>query len=230
MKIRVITLLALVMAGVVKINAQMGEIGRFRTSIEFGYSYRFGEVSDNLPNDVKEYAKDLKNGTTLYISAGYFIQETWGLGAYFSRFSSDNSGRITSPTDSNAKVDTRDDINITFIAPQFLYRSLSANNKHSLLSTFSIGYLGYKDDGIVGGNSLEITGGTVGIGVGLNYDFHITPSFAIGAGANFIAGSVSKLKVSVNGQSQTLEVEEFSGEDRENLSRINLSAGIRFYL
>ena len=202
---------------------------RLRIDVSGGYGYRFGEVSDNLPNDVEEYAKELKNGAVFSINAGYFIKENWGLGMYFSQFYSDNSATFRD-AESGATVSTSDDITLTLIAPQFLYRTISSNGKHNFITTFSLGYLDYKNESTFESTDINFEGGSLGIAAGLNYDFMLSKNIAIGAGFKVIAGSISEFKVSANGQSQTVKVEEFSGEERENLSHLVLSAGLKFYL
>ncbi len=199
-----------------------------RVSIDLGYGYRTASIS-NVPVELEDYADELKSGFNIDTHINYFIKPSWGLGATYSRFQSDNAITFASPTTIEG-IETRstsDDIRINFIAPEFLYRSFLGNEKHSFISTISIGYLAFKNESKINGTAIDITGGTVGFGFGLLYDYHITPFIAIGAGVNFIAGSLSKLELSNGAQSQTIDLPD---DQRENLSRITINAGLRFYL
>ncbi len=211
--------------------------GKVRLGMNFGYSYRTAELAGNIPNDLKSYAEDLKSGTTLDFNLGYNVKEIWGLGVTFSQFHSKNS--ITSDNlqffdiSGNQIRNTSDNIKITFIAPEFYsILPIGGNEKHLFLGSVSIGYLGYNNKSTIGNASVDFEGSTVGFGVNLGYEFKITPIIAIGANAGFITGSLSEFKISGGGESRTISVEDatLGAQERENLSRINLSFGLKFYL
>ncbi|WP_010520298.1 hypothetical protein [Aquimarina agarivorans] len=220
-------LITIVLCSSVTIFAQ--QKGRFRISIEAGLGYRIAEIPDNILPELEDHIKDLRTGLNIEAHASYFLSSNYGLGIHFSNFSTENTVQFRNGVNLNGTIanETSDDINISFIAPEFLYRSISANGKHSFITSISVGYLSYLDESTINRVPLEIKGGNVGFGLGFMYDYHITPSIAIGANLNFLGGSLRKVDFTANGQTQEIEFED---ENRENLSRINLSAGMRFYL
>ncbi len=90
------------------------KVSNLRIDLSGGYGYRLGKVSDQLSNEEKEYIKDLQNGFSFDLHAGYFIKEDWGLGVYYNQFSSKNS-RIMRETVNNALVQVNDNLKISFI-------------------------------------------------------------------------------------------------------------------
>ncbi len=109
-------------------------------------------------------------------------------------------------------------------------RLISSNQKHSFISAVGLGYLGYRNNAEIGTNKIEFTGATLGLTIGLNYDFFISKSVAVGAGAKYVSGNISKINITSNGQTQTKSIKDLSSQSRESLTNINLTAGLRFYL
>ena len=226
MKKRILTVATIFLS----ITSYAQEQGKVRFSLDAGYARRTAKVADNIPAPLKEQIDGLRSGFNFNTHLSYLIKSNWGLGIHYSLFKSSNETTFNEPfiiNDIEART-TSDDLSIHFIAPEFLYKSMSENEKHSFISTISVGYLKYKDEGTFNQISADIEGGTIGFGFGLNYDYHITPSVAIGAGAGFITGTLSKITTSANG-GPSVET-DLPNDQKENLSYFNLTLGLKFYL
>ena len=198
-------------------------------SVEFGYGYRTASAADNITDELRDYNDELRSGFNIDTHLGVFIKPNWGLGLTYNRFQSNNQIRFLTPIiiEGLSVSSASDRVRINFIAPEFLYRSLSVNEKHSFISTLSIGYLSSKNDATINDESLELSGGTIGLGLGFSYSYHITKSVAIGAGISFITGTLSKVEISNGILTETVTLPD---DEKENLSRININGGIRFFL
>jgi len=206
------------------INAQT-DSNKIRLSIEAGYGNRTASIGETLDPEFKEYLESLLSGLNINAHLSYFIKPNLGIGIVYSGFSTKKETSFTSAFNGDLRS-FKANIGITYIAPEFLYRYTSTNDKHSLIGAASVGYLKYKNDSTSDTIDFENSGSSIGFGFGLSYDYHISPSIAIGVGANFISGSLDKLSVTSNGETSEFDLLE---EDKIELSRLNLGGGVRFY-
>lgn len=201
---------------------------RFRFTLQGGWSYRLAKVADDIPAAFKQYYKNLKPGFNLGADAGYFFTQEIGVGLKYAYYHAGNELSGVSVTDESGQTRTglmKNQINIHYIAPAFYYRFATESDKLVFLAGASIGYLRYIDNGVLV-DSYNLTGGTVGLGFEFGADYMITEHFAIGANIGLIGGSLSKVKMDNGTTQQEIELEE---DNRENLSRLDLSAGVRWY-
>lgn len=206
-----------------------GDFPRFRLALQGGWSYRLAKVADNIPADLKQYYKNLKPGFNLGADAGFFFTEEIGVGLKYAYFRAGNelSGVTVTFEDGQAATGVMKNQNhIHYIAPSFYYKFATAGDKLNFLAGASIGYLRYIDNGILVRSSYNLTGGTVGLGFEFGADYMITEHFGVGANIGLIGGSLSKVKVDDGTVQREVELEE---ENRENLSRLDVSAGVRWY-
>ena len=200
-----------------------------RLSVELGYGYRLGKIAENTLAEVEDHIRKLKPGFNIEAHSDYFIGPQWGLGIAFSNFLSGNTTNFKTPVLLNGfpVFSLSEEITITYIGPEVVFRSVSANEKHSFTSHFSIGYMKYKNNLKINGFASAIDGTTLGLGLGARYDYHITPVVAIGASVNMIGGTLSEVTDSLGDFSETRKL---SDEEKESLSRVGINAGVRFYL
>ena len=64
---------------------------KYRVSVNGGWSNRLAEVSEDVPDDLKEYVRELKTGYHYGIDITYFFSERAGFGFKNNRFNSENS-------------------------------------------------------------------------------------------------------------------------------------------
>ena len=203
------------------------DLPRFRISLQGGWSRRLAKVADVGDADLKEYIKGLKSGFHLGVDGAFFFTENYGAGlkyAYFRTSNEIDNVTVTTTTGESKTGLMQDKINIHYFAPEFWTRYSFADDKLILLAGASIGYLRYIDNGVLV-DPLTITGSTVGVGFDIGLDYMITPHFGIGANLGLIGGSIGTMKY--NDGTGEREV-SLNDNQRENLTRLDVSAGIRW--
>ena len=195
-----------------------------------GYAFRTAPFPKDMSNDYKEYLKKLSHGLDLGASVRLNLSRGLTLGLHYDRFSKglqatgyayDNEGNYYEGTISNWHT-------ITFVGTSLgMLSSSSRNQKHFLNVELLLGYLGYEDKAEEFDQSYTLSGRTLGYGIGFGYDYKITKSIALGAEVSYIGGALSKVRYFDGVHPvQTIDL----GKSKEGLQRINLKAGIRFYL
>lgn len=230
MKKNLLILFAFAMMASLNLKAQENSTHqtKFRIALNGGYSYRLAKVADNTPSDLKEYVKGLKSGYNLGLDAHYFIS-SWGFGATYNMFNASNSianVQVIYLNGNTASGNLRDDVTIQFIGPSIANRYITASQKHIFVSALAIGYVNYKDDVTFAGQN-KITGSTLGGGFDFAYDYQIAKKIYIGAKLAFVGGVIKKITYTVDDVTTTKELEK---DKYENLSRLDISAGIKFNL
>ncbi len=199
-----------------------------RLAVNGGYSYRLARVAPGTPSILRNYVNNLKSGYAFGLDAAYFFKPERGLGLKYSRFGSEasmNNMTVTYDNGNSSYGTISDDIAITFVGPSYVTKYPLANQNHSLFGSLSLGYLQYNDHGKLANEIIELKGSTFGAAIDLGYDYSISRYMKIGAQASLTGGSLSKLTQVNGGYENTIELE---GDDRENLSRLDITAGVRF--
>ena len=200
----------------------------FRISVQGGFGYRLASVANNIPPNLKSYVTDLKSGYSGNLDIGYFIKPTWGIGFKYSRFISRNSMTSMNVFDENGNNvygTVSDDISISFAGPSYISKYVFNNPLHCIVSGISLGYLSYKDEALLVNRTMELTGATFGAVIDVSYDYAVSKYITLGAHASVTQGTLSKIKVD---DGYSLWTNELQAENRENLSRMDIGAGIRF--
>lgn len=204
------------------------KIKRFRIGVNYGGGYSTGKLPDDIPIILKQYAENLKSGSTFSSEVSYLINNSIGFGVKYSSFNSENSLdniSITYPNGITRYGAMRDDINVRFIGGTFYNRLFSKNKNNNLLIGLSIGKLNYKNDAIVI-DQLTITGNTLGFVADFGYDISITEDLALGFLLSWTQGSLSEIKINQGGGIQKIK---FDANQKESLSRIDFSIGLKFH-
>ncbi|MGV8092595.1 MAG: hypothetical protein AB2L24_12110 [Mangrovibacterium sp.] len=206
---------------------------RFRLSMNGGPGYRIGKISGSIPRKYHDYMKELKKGIHFSGDAAFFINETTGLGVKYSRFMSDNemgesgSGYGYGYGYGYEPPYLSDDITISFIGPMLSTRSYSVNKKNAFYSNFSLGYLGYHDQGENNRTVMEIKGSTLGLAGDIGYQFGLSNRLSLGIAFSYTLGALPKAEVSSSGGSGgTIELDD---DGKESLVRVGLSLGLIFH-
>lgn len=206
--------------------------GKWEISLNGGYSYMLAKVSKEVPSDFHNYIKSLKSGYHLGAGVGYFWVERMGAGIKYSRFGS--KGRIGNVTITNNLTGemrhgiASDNIAVQFIGPTFHIRQAFAQGKLALHASYSIGYLAYNNNSTVVSEAVKISGSSIGTSADVNLSIPLGKRIAIQAGASLLSGKLQTLHTTQNGGRKTTE--KLDSDKQENLSRVDLSAGIRLYL
>jgi hypothetical protein len=207
-------------------SSSQSSFPRFRAAISGGWSYRVGKISKSIPDDLRDYTKNLKSGTGYGIDLSYFASEEFGFGIKYSAYLSKNQANIvvSNPDGSSQSGKMSDNISIVFVGPTITSRSMNINKRNSLVTTLGIGYLGYNDEAVLI-TDLKIKGSTIGFCGDITYDLGLSDSFAIGIQLSYKMGTLMKYKVSRGSYSQTIKLDK---DNYESLNHIDLSLGLRF--
>jgi len=207
-------------------NASEIKLPRLRIAAGGGWSYRTGKVSDQIPSDFKTYTKELKSGWHYQFDMSYYISERLGLGLKLSDYRAQNeisSIYVVQQDGTMSYGKMSDDIRILFFGPMLSTR-LIMPNRNSFLFNLSIGYMTYNNEAVLI-TPYTFTGETIGLSWDIGYDLMATSNLAIGVQLSFVMGTLFEYKISDGTTTQTVKAEK---ENYENLSRIDMSLGIRF--
>jgi hypothetical protein len=191
--------------------------------IDYGWSYRMKDVSSNVSPDLKNYVQGLKSGQNFGADLVYYFMESTGVGIKYNQFMKNSS---LGGNEIAAKYGTVSDaISISYIGPSLNTRLLSNNKKQALMFDLSIGYMSYEDISNLTYNS-TISGNGLSFVCDAGYDFNISKFLALGVKGSFIWGKLPSFDVKANGISPAFAWAE--NYDCENLTRFDLSIGLRF--
>lgn len=198
-----------------------------RIGIQGGYAFRTASLPKDVSNDYKDYLRKLTRGPVLGASVHFSLRNGFTLGVKYDRFSGGAKawGYTYDEVGNYYEGDISNLHTINFVGGSFGTMSLSNNKRHCLYYDLLFGYMDYKDVAEEFGNKYTLSGNTIGIGVGIGYDYMVTKHIGIGAEFSYVMGALSKFKYD-NGT--TIEVIDL-GTSREGLQRVNLKAGVGYY-
>lgn len=196
-----------------------------------GYAFRTARFSNDISGDYREYLRKLMRGPDLGASLRINLQYGLTLGLHFDRFSSSNAAIVYAQDDEgNYYEGTISNVHtITFIGASLgALTPFSRNGKHLLCIEGLAGYMSYVDSAEEFENKYKLTGQTLGLGVGVGYDYRLSKNIAIGVETSYYIGALSKITYDYGVQYNEVDID--LGNSKEGLQRFNIRAGIRFYL
>ncbi len=196
-----------------------------RFGFDGGYTFRTARIPSDASSDYKDYLRKLKRGPVAGADVRFNVDNMYTLGLHYSRFMSNNSAYFYAYDENENYYEgiVSDDHVINFYAFSFGgYGFNRKNEKHRLLIEYLIGLMTYYDYAEEFGYKYNVKGATLGMGVALDYDYMLSKHIGIGAGFSYCGGLLSKVYVN--------NAEEDLGQNKIGLGRINLTAGVRFYL
>lgn len=188
----------------------------FRIGLVVGFSYLLAPVSDATPSYLEEHVKRLKSGFNVKADVVYFFGKYFGMGPKYSVFKSRAS---TKPSSGLSYYTYTNDVALHFVAGHFTSRFMSRNRGFRFMGGVSIGYISYRDKHDNGFRSSTLTAETFGFSLDFDLDFRIYKSLSFGVALDFINAVLSE--DSYHGTQ--------NGEPN-NLTRVDLSGGLRVYL
>lgn len=202
---------------------------RWRLSLQGGAAYRSGPMDPSLDGIMLQHAKRLRWGAVYGADATYYFTRTWGVGVEYSDMASFNRERIDAFYDDGSSrsgfLESR--IDVAYLGPMFSVRMLSQNGRHALISNCGVGYVAYLETGELI-EPYSIRGRTAGARVELGYEFCLNRRLFLGAMVSATTASLYELEMkSSAGDWQTVKLDR---DEAENLSRLALSVGLRWYL
>jgi len=199
---------------------------RFRGGVYGGWSNRFFRVPDNPSPEIVDYIYGLKRGYHYGADVASYFTEGLGFGLRYSASRYGNEDDLTLIyADGTSETGTvSDKIAIHYVGPFFSTRIYSVNKQNCFVMNFGAGYIHYRNEGVAI-DPLLIQGNTFGIGWDFAYDIGIAKNMALGIQASFVFGKLKEFNYSYRGQTETIKL---NPGDYDNLSRIDLSLGLRF--
>ena len=205
-----------------------------RASLDGGFSLLTGKVKDTPIDELYDYYKRLKTGWNIGVSGAWYLKEYMGFGLKYNlmktRTKADNlsknvlDGRYTSGS-------FKSNVSIHYIGPAVTVRYFLLDTKFSFVLDFGLGYIHYtnkesfEEDNSDYAESYKISGGSIGLSIGLNADYAWRSDFTFGIGVAYTYGSLGEYQIN-NGE--VIEVVGLSGNDRQNLSHFDVTLGIRW--
>jgi len=204
------------------------DYSKIRLGIGGGFSYMTGRISDKVPQDFEQYIKELKTGYHINTEFAFFIAEYIGFGAKYSLLKTKNkinSIYVTDMTGLTRFGMLKDDITIHFVGPSFVTRASFPDDKAHFLLGLAVGYIRYKNDAVVI-DPFILTANTLGMSFDLGFDFRLANNLFMGFAFSYTLGTITQYEADDGVTKQTIKLEK---GNYENISRLDLTAGFRFY-
>ncbi len=185
------------------------ELSKWRIALDVAFSYRTakaaeGQISGVSESDWRRFVNGLRPGIAYGMSITPFFNDNFGVGLRFAgnHYSHTSDGGLS------------DNINTFYIAPEFVWRAPTFDNKNALIWTVSIGYLAYGEKMLYSGSMAEIRKGGFKTATEIGYDFRI--------GAKSFFGL--KLGLSTGG----IRIDVGEEDQMESIGAIEIGGGFRF--
>ncbi len=203
---------------------------KFRIAANGGWSYLTAKLAgDAVPPEITKYYEELRTGYNLSIDAEYFIGKHFGFGLTYSIFKTKNSLQpVYVKNNTTGKIYSgvlQDDITIQYAGPVFFSRIFNKRKTTCFLPYVSIGYLDFRNNGILI-DKLIMTGNTIGRKGGLVLEYYFADDFSMGVDFSFTSGILTEYTIESGGIKT--EIKAKNAEEYSNISRLDLSAGIRY--
>lgn len=216
-----------------------GSGNRFRFGISGGAGYLLGStqnaedqmVSQGFTFDQAEsYYNDMKLGISANADLYLLIPPNYGAGIKYKFFfnSSSIEGFIDPQDGVHLYYTTyREKIYVNFAGASFFYQQTIGSQRSLVLSSIlSLGLTTYRDEAEYLHGFYLLTGKNAGFDLGIGLEYFLTSRISLGADLSVFYSSIRKIKITDGTSTSTIELDK---ENYENLSRIDLSAGVRIY-
>lgn len=206
---------------------------KFRIAIDGGFGYLTGNTQTsetsliemgNEKDRVEKYYKNLKIGTQAAFSLHYLLKENFGFGLDYHLFSnrSQMTGTVSDQTSTYYGV-ISERIYTNFIGPSFFMHH-SYNSKINLYTSIALGWTFYRDELHFIVAPALIKGGAPGMHCNLGFEIPLFKHISAGIEISGFYAELKKFTLS-DGQTTTdLDLKD----QKENLTRLNLSTGIHY--
>ncbi len=212
---------------------------RFRLGINGGAGYMLASpekaeeamTSQGIDaSKAKSYYRNLKTGWLANADLTFMITPDMGTGFKYKFFYT--SGNVEDYFDLQDGVhliytNYGERIFVNYYGPMAYYqRYLNAAETYRITTTFSFGLTTYRNEAEYLNEYLLLTGRNLGTDYSINLEYFITDNLSLGAELSAFYSILRKVKITDGTTTQTLDLDK---ESYENLSRLELSIGIRFY-
>lgn len=213
--------------------------GRFCLDLSGGFGYILGStekaevelVSTGVAfQDARTYYRNLKTGLSASAGATWIFSPGYGAGVRYRFFNTAAAieGNIEAGDGINIIFfDYSENIFVNYAGFSLFYQEhVGKNEQFSLYSSISLGMAFYMNMIEYYTGNLLITGNAPGMDGILGAEYRLTPAISAAAEASFFAATIKKITITDGVQEESAELPE---NNYENLSRIELAFGIRYY-
>ncbi|MBO7427217.1 MAG: hypothetical protein J6U08_00725 [Paludibacteraceae bacterium] len=197
-------------------------------AINGGYSRRIGKIAQDVPRELVDHMKSIKNGFHVEADFYGFFSEMVGAGAKLAFFDASDAKMVkvnNTYDNSFSYVKVNDKYAIPLLGPTLTSRFLSRDLRNAFMMTCSIGYMGYTNRGEYASSKYKITGNAMYASVDFGYDHWMSQNVAVGFKISLIGSSLSKYTLEQDGKKEEVKLEK---DKHESLTRIDFSIGMRF--
>jgi hypothetical protein len=219
---------------------ESGPFQRLRLSLNGGAGYIFSssnKAEESMAawgiaeDDAEAYYNDLKLGIYGSADITFMVTPRIGTGLRYKFFSTDAGVEgFYDPNDGMYLMygTYSEHIFVNFAGVSLFYTEpLGRSRRLSVCAAWAAGLALYRNEAETFQGNLLITGNSLGMDGSLGLEYRLTPSMALGADLSAFNSLLRKVEVTDGSSTEFLELEE---DNIENLSRFELSLGIRFYL
>ena len=193
----------------------------------FIFSRRIAPISNDVPDDFQDYLDDLRGGRGYQGRLHFFATPTVAIGLQVSTFESSNSISVElefDNPDSIAIGTLSTSVSMFYLGPSLMGFYYFPNSSFLLNYSLSFGYLGFRQEETLLGTEVIYEGSSLGMNGDLGLEFLLAKNVAFGIGAGFGLGSLNKVDITVDGRTESVDLEEAEG-----LGRISFFTGLRFH-
>ncbi len=212
---------------------------RIRISLSSGIGYMTASVKEEkkqlvdmgfVSDEVDKYYKNVRLSYPVIADIHYLLSDFLGIGFNYSFFSS--KGELEGIIDIgdmvhyiNARISER--MYISFAGVSFLYmQKLGIDEKWNFVCSMAPGMMIFRDETEFLNMPLLITGKAFGLNTSVGMEYFLSEGVSLGIDISYLMSSLHKIKVSNGDDTITQKLEK---EDYQNISRLNFTAGIKFY-
>lgn len=212
---------------------------RWRLGLSGGINYLTASSSEAETNLVqqgadkqaaKSYYNDLKLGQNIGADLHYMIAKTYGIGLVYKLYSNNSlMETFFDPHDGVnlifGKIHEKIFVNyggISFYSEQYM----KANPRWKWSSYYSAGMSFYRDEAVIVNTPVLLTGKAFATNLDLGLEYFVFPRISAGINLSYFLSSLKK--ITLNDGNSTL-TQDLDKKSYENISRVDLSVGIRFY-
>ena len=216
-----------------------GSPGRLRLGLSGGMGYIFSssdEAEDAMVSlgiteeNAESYYSDLKSGWYGSADATWMITHSLGAGLRYKFFntSAETEGYFDPGDYYNIYFSAfRENIFVNYAGVSIFYQEpIGKKGVFSLYSSYSLGMAFYRDEFEVFYGNFLITGNALGMDGSVGLEYRISPLISAGAELSLFTSTIRKISVTDGDVVEKVDLEE---DNYENLSRAEVSLGIRFY-
>lgn len=199
---------------------------KWRISANGGWGYQLGDIPEDTPPDLVEFAEGMRSGFQFSADGQFFFASYLGIGLKYSWFRAQNerSGKLIDPTLNLTIPRLSEDVRIEFIGASLCARLQPQIKRLNFYLDFSAGRVNYWNEFFIGREGL-LLGDAIAVCSDFTVDYEIHKNISISTSLSLMRGKLDELRspnFSVT-QGRTIKLE---GEDQISLNRFDASIGL----